>query len=266
LSLYETLNDIGGTGDALFRIAEVEHRKGNLPDARAGYERARELFVESGNGRGEMLCIGNLGMLARQQGDHQRAKAFLEDALERARASGERRILGDFIIALAWVNLYLEDLSESNELFERALTEKKLERDRYGICAARHGLATVALKGGRLDEAFEQFKDTVEMARELQLHDYLFRGFYGISAALALKGDAERASKYLRLAERIFRESGRELRDSVAYDVAITSLEAAIPPSEWTSFVAEPDEFDIEAEMSELRRDHYRGGGDFCEM
>ncbi len=239
LSLYREAADSEGTAEALFRIAEVEHRKGRLARAKELYEDACDLFVTVGKRRGEMLCIANLGMLARQQGDYQNAKALLEDALARARASGERRIVGDFIIALGWIDLYLEDLDASKQLFEQALAEKETERDRYGACSARHGLATVALKDGRLDEAFEQFKTTVHAAIDLQLHDYLFRGFDGISAVLALKGEVEPAARYLGLAERLFRESGRELRDSIAYDSALHSIESALSSSRFSELLAE---------------------------
>ena len=71
--LAREAGDSRGTAEALFRIAEVEHRRGQLDRAKALYEEARALFVSSGNARGEMLCYRNLGMLARQEGDYERA-------------------------------------------------------------------------------------------------------------------------------------------------------------------------------------------------
>ena len=204
LALYRNAGDSGGTADALFRIAEVEHRRGQLDRAKPLYEEARALFVSSGNARGEMICNANLGMLARQEGDYERARSLLQDALAHANAAGDRRIIGDFVIALAWANVYLEDLTVAEELFQRALAQKESERDRYGVCSACHGLATVALKERYLERALELFKSTIASARELQLHDYLFRGFDGLSAVLALEGEIELAARYLGLAERIF--------------------------------------------------------------
>ena len=201
--LAREAGDSGGTAEALFRIAEVEHRKGTLDRAKALYNDARALFSECGNTRGEMLCVSNLGMLARQEGDYERARSLLQDALERANASGDRRIIGDFVIALAWVDVYLGESANAEALFERALEQKESERDRYGVCSAWHGLATIALKDGRLDRAMELFKNTIASARELQLHDYLFRGFDGLSATLALKGEIKAAARYLGLAERL---------------------------------------------------------------
>ena len=84
LALYRNAGDSGGTADALFRIAEVEHRRGQLDRAKPLYEEARALFVSSGNARGEMICNANLGMLARQEGDYERARSLLQDALAHA--------------------------------------------------------------------------------------------------------------------------------------------------------------------------------------
>lgn len=239
LSLYRELDDDSGTGEALFRVAEVEHRKGHLDRAKTLYERARVLYVSGNDARGEMLCLANLGMIARQQGDYVRAKLLLEDAYARAAASGQGRIVGEFVIALGWVNAYLGDLPTARQLFEEAFKEKTAERDRYGACGARHGLATVALKDGRLQEAFDDFAATIDAALELRLQDYTFRGFHGISAVLALDGDVESAARYLGLAERLFQESGRELRDSIAYDIALRALESAIPSPRRAELLAE---------------------------
>lgn len=234
LLLSEKLGDVAGTGDALFRLAEIEHRRGDLTAARTLYDRARELFRQSRNDRGETLCIGNAGMLARQHGDYQSAKELLDEALARATASGERRIAGEFVIALGWVNLSLADVPSAQALFERAFDEKTAERDPYGVCGARHGMATAALADGRLDVALEQFRSTIDVALELHLQTYVFRGLYGVSAVLARRGVLDDAARFLGLAEKMFRESGRALRDSIAYDVASRALEALEQPEQQT--------------------------------
>ena len=84
---------------------------------------------------------------------------------------GKRGIAGEFIMAMGWVQLGLDELQQSRQLFERAFTEKCEARDGYGICCARHGLATVALKEGLLKEALEEFRGTLHSAIELQLKD-----------------------------------------------------------------------------------------------
>ena len=133
---------------------------------------------------------------------------------------GEERVAGEVIIAMGWVQLGLNDLAQSRRLFERALVEKSDANDRYGVCAARQGLATVALREGCRDEAFAEFIATLEDANELQLKDYVARAIHGLAAIQALEGATELAARLLGFADRLFAESGRELRDSIAYDIA----------------------------------------------
>jgi predicted ATPase/class 3 adenylate cyclase len=230
LDLARAAGDGTGTAWALFRIAEARHRQGQLDAAEALYREALTAFRSSPDARAEMLCLGNLGMLARQRGDLHDAVELLDDAIHRATRLGERRLLGEFTMQMGWVQIGLNDLAQSRTLFEKAFSDKSDDRDRYGVCCARHGLATVALKEARPSEALEEFVATLNAAMELQLKDYVARAFHGIAAVEAIEGRTELGQRLLGLADRIFEESGRVLRDSVAYDVASHALEAALPP------------------------------------
>ncbi len=229
LGIYRSLGDISGAAHATFRIAEAVHRQGHLDRAEDLYRDALEGFTLSREARGEMLCIGNLGMLSRQRGELQRASELLEDARRRAADLGDQRVAGEFTIAMGWVKLDLNDVVQSRRMFEQAFVEKSEANDRYGMCAARQGLATVALKEGRRDEALAEFFATLEAATEIQLKDYIARAFHGLAAIEALDGAGELAARLLGLADRLFEESGRELRDSIAYDIAAQSLETTLP-------------------------------------
>ena len=228
LERYRSAGDDAGASQALFRIAEVLHRQGSLDRAESLYAEAREGFARAGDARGEMICLGNLGMLARQRGALHEAAELLEDALRRAHALADGRVAGEFAMAMAWVRLGLDDVAASQRLFEGAFAEKSSARDRYGVCSARHGLATIALKEGRLDDAFGEFVTTLREADELQLKDYVARALHGVAAVRAERGDVEAAARFLGLADRLFQESGRELRDSIAYEIAARAVEAAV--------------------------------------
>jgi tetratricopeptide (TPR) repeat protein len=253
LDISREIGDPGGRAHALFRIAEAVHRQGHLNRAEALYREALQDFSASKDARGEMLCLGNLGMVARQRGELHAASELLEVARRRAADLGEQRIGGEFTIAMGWVQLDLDDLPQSRTLFERAFTEKSAANDRYGACAARHGLATVALKEGRLDEALQEYLATLDAANELRLKDYVARAFHGIAAIEAQGGAVEIAARFLGLADRLFEESGRELRDSVAYEVAAQMLDAAMPQARRASLSEEGARMHVTEALSELR-------------
>ncbi|MGA8576837.1 MAG: adenylate/guanylate cyclase domain-containing protein [Candidatus Cybelea sp.] len=254
LAIYRAEEDRAGTAHAVFRIAEAKHRQRHFDESETLYREALEGFAASEESRGQMLCLGNLGTLAFQRHDFHRASQLLDEAIRRANDLGERRIAGDFTITMGWVALRLEDFTRARALFEEMLAEKGESRDRYGECAARHGVATVALKEANLDEALDQFTATLEAARELQLADYVVRALHGIAAVRGMHGNAEAAANLLGLADRLGAESGRELRDGFAYEVVCQILETALPESDRSRLRAAGSRMELEDATTDLQR------------
>ena len=249
LAIYRAADDRGGIAHAVFRIAEAKHRQSHLDEAEAMYREALDGFNVSGESRGQMLCLGNLGTIRFHRRDFPRASELIGEAIERAKALGDARIAGDFTITMGWVALQLQDFSKARSVFESVFAEKRAAHDRYGECAACHGIATVALKEGSHDEALRQFEATLQIAQELQLKDYVVRALHGLAAVDALTGDPERAERLLGLADRLSAESGRELHDSVPYEVASESLAAALPESRRAELQAEGWQMEISTVM-----------------
>jgi predicted ATPase/transcriptional regulator with XRE-family HTH domain len=258
LSIYKRSGNSSGAAEALFRIAEAAHRQGHLDGAETGYRNALEGFTASRDARGEMLCIGNLGILARQRGELQQASTLLDDAIRRAIDLHEQRIAGEFTTAMGWVELGLNDLVASRQLFERVFAEKNRVLDPVGVCSARHGLATVALKENRLNEAAQEFYATLELARELQLKHYVARALHGLAAIQATNGNAEMAARFLGLADRLFDESGRKLRDSIAYDIAAQSIAAVVPEPRRSALLDEGATMQISEALTALRANNVK--------
>lgn len=253
LAAYRAAGDRAGMAHAVFRIAEALHRQRRLDEAEPLYREALEGFTASGESRGQMLCLGNLGMLDFQRREFHRASELLDEAIRRASMLRDRRIAGDFTITLGWVALRLTDLARARTLFEEILVEKGASRDRYGECAAHHGIATVALKEAKLGEAFQEFVTTLEAARELQLADYIVRALHGIAAVRSLDGNAEGAAKLLGLADRLSSESGRDHRDGIAYEVASQLLEAKLSETENSRLRAAGQRLELADAISELQ-------------
>jgi predicted ATPase len=252
LAIYEYSGNSAGAAEALFRIAEVEHRQGMLDNAEANYRSSYEAFRVAGNARGELLCTGNLGIIARQRGDLKQSSALLQRAIDAAADLNERRIGSEFTIAMGWAQLDLNDIAEAQRLFERGFAQSQQDRNPVVVCSARHGLATVALKEQRLDEALNEFVATLQSARELQLSHYVARGLHGIAAIQAVRGDVKNAARLLALADRLFEESGRRVRDSIAYDVAADAITASMSDSARRVLFAEGAALNIDHALASL--------------
>lgn len=156
-------------------------------------------------------------------------------------------------MAMGWVQLGLNDLPQSRQLFERAFADKSAEQDRCGVCYARHGLATVTLREARLREALEEFLKTLDAATELRLKDYVARALHGIAAVEAREGEIHLAARLLGLADRLFNESGRELRDSIAYDIASESVNAATPEAQRLALREEGARMSVDEALAAVR-------------
>jgi tetratricopeptide (TPR) repeat protein len=191
-------------------------------------------------------------MLARQRGDLRQALELLEDAMERAQRLRETRIAGDIAMAIAWVNVGLGDLDSSRELFAHTLAECRDEGELYGACSAAHGLATVDLQQGRIGDAREGFVSTFREARDLRAKDYLARALHGIAAVEAIEGRSDVALRLLGLADRLFRESGRQLHDSIAYEIATAKLDSKIPETLRTKLRQEGEGIDVRDALDAL--------------
>jgi hypothetical protein len=109
------------------------------------------------------------------------------------------------------------------------------------------------LKEGRLDEALSEFLATLDVANELQLKDYVARAFHGIAAIEAQDGAPEVAARFLGLADRLFEESGRELHDSIAYDLAMQLLDSTMPSPERADLRERGARMQIADALDELR-------------
>lgn len=252
LAISGRLEDASGVAHALFRIAEAEHRQGDLDAAETDYGRSLDGFRACAEVRGEILCIGNLGVIARQRHDLQRAADLLDEAIQKASASGESRIAGEFAIAMGWVRLDMNDVGESRRLFERVFEANDETRHPLVSCSARYGLATVALKERRLEDALKECLATLHAAREFRLSDYFARAFHGIAAVLALQGDLPTATRFLGFADRLFERSGRRLHDSFAYEVAAAEISARVPELRRAALMAEGAAMRAEAALARL--------------
>jgi hypothetical protein len=90
----------------------------------------------------------------------------------------------------------------------------------------------------------------------LRLKQYIARAFHGFAALQALNGESERAVKWLGLADRLFRESGRELRDSLAYDIAAESAREALDESTREALREEGAQMEVEDAVALLAISH----------
>ncbi|TDC97484.1 hypothetical protein [Actinomadura sp. 7K507] len=162
-ALAETTGDSGLTGEAQLRLAEVAHRRLDLPRAFKASENARRGFQEAGDERGVAAVLHIQGHLHLAQMDTEQARdavcrslaiyQAVNDELGQARALELRAHVkcgrAELVAALA-------DVSEAAGLYEA-------HGDLRGIAAAHGMVADISLLLGRLDQSVASASRALEI-------------------------------------------------------------------------------------------------------
>ena len=82
MQIFEELGDSTGAAWALNQQADVAREQGDLPGARALYERALFAFRSAGARWGQARSLADLGIIACELGEHSSAFANFRESLE----------------------------------------------------------------------------------------------------------------------------------------------------------------------------------------
>jgi tetratricopeptide (TPR) repeat protein len=153
--IHEALNEPDGLGEGWNWIGNVHYHKGEYPEARDAFGKAREFWTSSENRRGVGRVLNNLGNVARLLGDQEEAASRYEQALAIFQELGEGTFAavvtdniavvhynrGDYPQALQYATL---GLSMSEGLGDRLWMSKSL--DTLGNIYAAQGAYTRSLE------------------------------------------------------------------------------------------------------------------------
>jgi predicted ATPase len=204
VEIYRGLSDDSGIGSALHIVAEVAHRQGRSDEAKRLYTESYE-HLDAGNHLvGKTICMMNLGMLARDdERNYESSEKLLRKANEDAERLGDRRVCAQVEIERAWTALCSGDVERAERFFREAFQIKTVERDSYGACQARLGIASTLLVAGSADVARLEFETALREATALRAQIFVINAIHGIAAVAAIVGDLTAAAKCCGLADQL---------------------------------------------------------------
>jgi tetratricopeptide (TPR) repeat protein len=159
----------------------LAERRGDLAEAERLWNDALTTFRDLDDEAAQSTVLGELGSIARQREEYDRAEAFYQQSLALLGKNGYKPRLAVRLISLGYLDLDRDRYAEARAWFERGLPLAR-EIDRHDLLAnVQHGLALVLQQEGRYKEALvlaaealrirERLRDRrQEMTRRLVLH------------------------------------------------------------------------------------------------
>jgi tetratricopeptide (TPR) repeat protein len=215
LAIHRTIGDRRGEAHALTNLASIELNLGNVRAARRGSEQARMLYRAIGDRGGEALSASNLGLILHAMGDGEAARRSCQEALAIRREVGDRRGEGHTLTYLAMTLEGLGELEDASGAYEQALRLRRdIGQEGYAIDDVA-GLARVALKEGRLQEALAYVEEALEWieGHDVESIEYPARVYLAAVDVLTAAGEKERAEEVLRAAYALMQERAARISD-----------------------------------------------------
>jgi adenylate cyclase len=186
---------------------------GDYPAAQAAVERAQAAGRRQGDRVGEVRCLAQLGLIARRQGDYERAGRRYQEALalipdEGFHSDAEAQALVQALNGLGSVQRQQGDFEAARASYERAIAASVLSGDRRGEAHALDNLGTVAYHQRHFAEAIPYYTGALEIRRIIGDRAGEGTSLLNLAQAIRDSGDYGQAQEYLLAALAIQQATG----------------------------------------------------------
>jgi non-specific serine/threonine protein kinase len=179
---------------ALLGVGMFARRAGEYEQARNALEASLGLSADQRPEWIAALALGQLGHLARRQGNLEQATAYIKKGLALLQMSGEP-VAGIFLSDLGHIAQMRGDLEQAIIYLEESLTLARRVGADFWAGFPLAGLAQVALLRGNLDQSAAYFAESLAICR--RVGSDLWAGFqlFGLSHIARLQGDLAGATR-----------------------------------------------------------------------
>ncbi len=181
--------------NGLWWSARLAARQDDLKAEIPLLEQALELFRELDRPREIAFAIGELGWIALQQGEHERAAELCEEALSVARATGDAEAISGQLNYLADIYSARGDHLAALAAHEEALALRRTLDDPLLVTNSTYNLGIAAWENGELERARTAFEETCALASELGDVIHRTGATFMLSELDLLEGDIAEAER-----------------------------------------------------------------------
>jgi predicted ATPase/class 3 adenylate cyclase len=206
------LTDTDLAEDVRGRVLEtgwlVARQQGDLTSMERFAEEGLPLSERLGDRRLRAEALWALGMVAvMEEGKFEQARSVLPEVTRIGAEIGDRVLLAKAANVEAHIPLYEGDFEQAERSFRRAVRLARQAETPYVLALALAGLGHAVFELGRVDEAFELFRESVSTRLEVIMP--VDDAIEGLAAVALAYGDATTATLLLGATEQVRRMSGQ---------------------------------------------------------
>ena len=196
----QTLNNVG----------EVHYLLGELKESLDSFAHALDLWIQSGDRRGQALAHINLGYTHSDSGNLQKASDHFRQALALWRTVEDRRGEGLAQTALGAINSFIGERQLALNAYEQALRIFRTYGDRQSESVALNSIGQVYEDLSDLQTALDYYKLALELNRRSGNRDSEAVIQYYVGRVYRLMGNHEQALSYYNQSLRLCRRLGKK--------------------------------------------------------
>jgi ATP/maltotriose-dependent transcriptional regulator MalT/two-component SAPR family response regulator len=164
LDLYSSLLDVGQMADIHNSVGILYKRLGKLDEASVHFEKARGGWLETKNYGALAATLANVGYIYQRVGQFSLAIDTIDSGIEKARATGYRRVEACLLIARAEVLRDLDRYDEALDSYNMGLDIAREVGESYYVIWAKAGLGETYRLTGDCDRAEILIKEAISQA------------------------------------------------------------------------------------------------------
>lgn len=240
ISLLEaSLSDAKGVGATSAAAIAGAHVCGVLTfsDPRAALaagEEAVALAREAADDYVLAIALNNLGGPTMSLGENEQATAYYEESLALRRRIGDVSRIALSLINVAEMALLKGDIARAAAMWAEAAEIATAIGDKRHISFAHSGLAWVAYRERRWEEAEAHARESLRLGRELGMKSLVVEEIYCLAGTAAARGDPTRAARLAAVAELHHSLLGpEEAAFAELHRADIEGAKAACDPETW---------------------------------
>ncbi|RLD43471.1 MAG: hypothetical protein DRI86_09945, partial [Bacteroidetes bacterium] len=192
------LNDKKLIAESYNRIGGILFNQNNLNDALYYFEKAKKIFNELKNNRGEAIALNNIGEVYRIKGDLSQATNYYTQSIELNTKSNYLKLKAINYENMGHVASMQGNIDKAFEYYNNSLALHIQTNDIIGLIDLHILMADEYIKSNDINKAYSAYKNAFNYAIENNQWVQIQKTSLGLSKIYELKKDYKKSLKYIK--------------------------------------------------------------------